>query len=334
MVAEAVQAPGPETILRVLEDERPPPPTSYQTSSARLRAQLIIYDRERDLWPLLSIHAVRDINNSSTATNSSNKGTGDEVDGVDLTYDFEAIESVLQRRLLGNGAARIALQVHMHTFAGELGARGELRQLAQRVRQEALSPPVLEQIQQELDSNAKVAALQAQLEDATRALATFGGNASIELDATRSLRSFCVEALRVDPSTFDKLASPTVSGEVQLRHLQSLMLALEGSDPSSWTDDIASPYTEPLTPDTHEADLGAAVPFLDLDRLLPALRDFSREQLGEARWPADESLKDYLGFMGVDSSEVPGFDEHFPSSLTLAHTKTAYLWLLSQSVRS
>ena len=131
-------------------------------------------------------------------------------------------------------------------------------------------------------------------------------------------------------ATWAAAATPIVDARVELRHVSSLYLGLDDAlAGGSWTDGVAARFRAPLA-DADAAALARAAPRLELSRLLPALREFAREQLADgARWDAAGGLKEYLGYAGVDTDEVAGFEDAFPDSIALAQTVAAYELLLA-----
>ena len=102
-----------------------------------------------------------------------------------------------------------------------------------------------------------------------------------------------------------------------LCHLQSLFLALEdGAAGVSVEQQVSPRYAEPL-PSELEAELSE--PRLPPSELLPALHDLMRGQLTEASWPAEASLKMYLGFAAEQELEDAEWWPLFPEGLQLRH---------------
>ena len=136
------------------------------------------------------------------------------------------------------------------------------------------------------------------------------------------LADYALRAMLLTREAWEAAATPTIERQVCLCHLQSLFLALEdGAAGVSVEQQVSPRYAEPL-PAELEAELSE--PRLPPSELLPALHDLMRGQLTEASWPAEASLKQYLGFAAEQELEDAEWWPLFPEGLQLRHALATF----------
>jgi hypothetical protein len=92
-------------------------------------------------------------------------------------------------------------------------------------------------------------------------------------------------------------------------------------------DNVLHKYRDNLS-DGEEAQLRMVANLMQLDLLLPIIREFLVEELtGDAKWKETENLKIYITFAGEKSNidlDVDWYEDNFPDSLQLRHTYKVY----------
>jgi len=262
---------------------------------------LISYDPTRHLLPLLA----------SLRTT-----------GVDDSFDYCEIERRVVSDVLAH-ASEVNVHVHHFSYRGELQRTGRLGRLKARVPQRALPESTLAMVWEEVDTQLRLAALLAVLEQTATFLGAVGASNGTGL-AEQPLQKYALESLGLTDSGWAEASTPTVEQQVRLCHVQALLVALEeGASGSSALDCVALAYREPLSESLH-AQLASDTRLVVSD-LLPALHDLLTQQLCEANWNPVSQLKQYLAFASdVDLEEQAWYAEAFPEELTLAHSLAAY----------
>ena len=195
-------------------DENPfnqAPPLSYLTPPAVVRRELIVYDRQQHLMPLLRAFSGQSLSYG---------------DGTSLSFDFKRIEeSIAQGILAGKRAAIIS--VRHYQYAGELQSTGHLQLLQKRVPQSSLTSSVLDVIWQEIDTQERLTLLVTQLEECIRFICAIGGSAVQQIDGHVKLDQFVTGTLLIDVAQWSKISTPTLSQYTELKHLVCIMQFLD-----------------------------------------------------------------------------------------------------------
>jgi hypothetical protein len=288
------------------------PGLSYLTAPLILQQQLIVYDREEHLHPLLRNFAVQGLKYG---------------DGANLEYDFLGIQQSLANMLL-SGKTPVKLQVSHYQYRGDVKNQGHLSGLNQRIAQESLPPSILDMIWTEIDTSDRLTKLMAQLEMVISFLVSISIR-SVALSAQTSLQKFVLESLLVDPQVWAEMTTHTITQQVMLCHIQSLFMSLEEKMFGNPLDGVAQSYRENLS-DQLLNDLRKSAKHLNLTELIPVMRDFMIQQLCETKWPTDANLKEYLTYVATDVLiEEQDWYEHFPEALQLQHTYQTFTFLSS-----
>ena len=294
------------------------PSISYLTDSDLIKQQLIIYDRDTHLLPLLHIFSLQSFEYG---------------EGFSLTYDLEKIQQSLFNIILSNKFA-FKLQIRHFQYRGDIKNTGQLVNLHRCVKQEGLPPSILENIWVEIDTKDHFTRLMGQLEMCiTFIVSVSGGGTDLSrkssLDPYTPLQNYILNTLLIDPAIWSEITTQTISQSVRICHLQSLFLNLEEKMSGNPVDNIAQRYREELVA-SQEDNLKRAAKHLDLTILLPIFRNFIISQLTDPNWEPNENLKEYLTYAAgdFDLDSAPWYD-HFPDTLTLAHAYRIYLLLSS-----
>lgn len=303
----AVPAPAPEESVAIAVGAETPP--------AILRQRLLVYDRQRDLLPLLF----------EFSRQSSDLGAE-----ADLEYDFEGLEVAICSRLLA-GKRPLALQIRHYLYAGEARARGSLAALQGALPQVAILPaPLVEAVRTELDTREQVIRLLSLLEEAMRFVVAVGAGAQ---QGGSSLAAYLRDVAMVEPARLADLP-PLIAQEARLAHVRALFLAAEEmlqskgearSARDALLPAVLPPYRAKLPGELRKSLLATCGRCAQLAEVLPTLRDLltgilSDEQAGYA---ASESLRDFLTYEDVELELQPWFAQ-FPAELRLAHALEAY----------
>jgi len=285
------------------------PAISYLTNPRVIRQQLIVYNRQVDLLPLLNFYAEQALEYCS----------GDRLD-----YDFKKIEEALARSLL-DGKIPVKFQVRHFQFRGDVKASGHLSDLHMSIPQRPLPPSVLENIWQEVDTRDRLLNLLRQVEMCISFLGSIASSTHASLDGEMFMHQYMVDTLLVDRALWDNTTTQTINQSVRLCHLQSLYMELEEKMFGSPLEKVEEQYRQPL-PDVLKKEIRDVHKLLDRSCLIPLLRQFLIEQLSEAKWDPVSSLKEYLSYMGssVDLDEEEWYVAHFPAPIQLQHTYDLY----------
>ena len=290
------------------------PAVNYLTSENVLRSQLIIYDRETHLEPLLRIFSIQNLNYG---------------EGGLLDYDFEKIEYSIANGLLA-GKMPINLCIRHFQYRGDIKRMGHLEGLTAKIKQEPLSISTKETIIAEIDTQERLMRLMQQIEVCIGFIVSVGSDHT-QISGTTSLSTYVVSTLHIPQSEWEEISTPTIRQQISLRNLQSLYLFLEEKVYGNPLDDVLSQYSETLTAD-EEFALRSASTQLSLSDLLPIFRGFLIEQLNTAQHDASSNLKQYLEFASEQKNSTVYLEEcewwqHFPATLQLSVAKQAYLTL-------
>ena len=132
---------------------------SYLTPVDVLRSKLVMYDRFRDLLPLL--HSCAEQSFGSVRDTS-------------LSFDFKQIESGIRTKLL-HGKQSVKIQIRQYQYRGDVRRNGRVSGLRRRVPQENLPLLVLNKICDEFDTQNRVLKFLSKLEVCMSFLAELGG---------------------------------------------------------------------------------------------------------------------------------------------------------------
>jgi hypothetical protein len=259
----------------------------------------------------------------------ADQGTGIG-EGKELQYDYKSIQQKLANLVL-LGKTKIALNLRMYQFAGEIRQAGLLTRLDGVIKQSNGFPFGFEdRIKSELDLLIDKVPLYRQIEAAVRFLATSTVDAAGTL-AQRSLDSFILSTLHVDGVFWEAISVPTIRNQlVRLEHLARVYQAIEnslraGDDPYSR---VADKYKIKLT-EAQITEVDRAIfAGIDFKRLRDIVRVVLTDYLADNEsLNARSPITDFLQYVdGVE--EVRGY-EIFPQSLLLENTH-ALFQLLSE----
>jgi len=316
-VATAASTGPPEPMVAAHLRETPDvPAVNYLTPTNVLQRQLIMYNRERDLLPLLRVFAVQSLVYG---------------EGGMLDYDLQTIQSSIANGLLA-GKRAVNLCIRHYQYRGDIKRMGHLENLPGKIEQEALPQSVLDLICAEVDTQDRLARLMQQLEVCIGFIVSVGVSSVRNLNGRTSLSSYVTGALYVPVPEWEEISTASIRQTVYLCHLQSLYLTLEEKLYGNPLDDVLPIFCENL-PQREEDLLQAAAPHLECEILLPIFRGFLLKQLTSSneQFKIDPSfdLKEYLELASGQTSVV-SFDEedwwnsHFPSGIQLRFAKASF----------
>jgi hypothetical protein len=195
-----------------------------------VRKQLIVYDRETDLMPLLQLFSKQTCEYGPTSGGSGGATV--------LSYDFERIEAELANTLLA-GKSPIACVIRHFPYAGEV--KGDvMTSLNMRVSQLPLEQTLLDQLWAEVDTQHRLSGLILQLEECIAFLVSVGGDAksTITIDGSTKLQTYVLDALLVEPAAWSAVCTPVIEQHVRLCHLDTMLTFLHNKmngDPADAT---------------------------------------------------------------------------------------------------
>ena len=305
----------PLPVREDIDDTPAVPAVNYRTPSKVLNKQLIIYDREKDLLPLLRIFSDQPLHYGH---------------GGELAYHLEKIESSLANGLLAGKRAINLCITHYH-FSGDVKRMGQLPLLKKKINQDPQLPSSLkETISSEVDTQNCSLRLMQILEICIQFIVSLGSSSNSTFDGSTSLSSFVLNTVHISQDEWDEIGTTTIKKQICLKHIEALYLLLESQLNCNPMDDVLDVYCVHLTPEL-ETSLLNAIPKLDFSVLLSELRNMLINQLTTTtvEISPETSLKEVLGTWLL-LNEEPWF-EHFPEGLNVAHIKEVYLLLSSHS---
>jgi len=300
--------------LEITEDDEDKllAPVSQWTPPRVLRRQLLDFDTERDVLPIVI----------GAAKQSQHLG-----EGMDLDFHWNQIEAQFADRLL-IGKRPVQLQLRHFQFRGELMRVGGLGALRSHIPQSDLAGPVAASLAAAFEDPSSAARTLARLRDVaafvTATAAQLRTTERIQF-AARPLCQHVADTLMIPRTEWEQLLPGAASDDVTLGHLASLIVTVETATLGSVVQRAHPSYQEPIA----EADVEAmttALPHLELDSLRVILREFITSQLQEAHWEPDACLKQYLEFSTDEDLGGDGgwFDVYFPETLQLRHATATY----------
>jgi hypothetical protein len=236
-------------------------------------------------------------------------------------YDLRGAEQYLLDAFF-TGKPLIDLEVRMMQFSN--AGEGSVPALQQKVRQEPLSKEMAQVILKEVGSPSQARACLELLETCVSFLQATGGSFVQRLDVgEKTLGEYIRTVLLMKEADF---GSRTISQQVRLKHIDSLWKLLRDVTVVDPFANVRPKYRESLDEKQSEALL-AATALMDVEVLLPLLREFICGQLTEEHIDKESSLKATLGFLESGDaylSDLPWFASSFPAALLMKHAMATY----------
>ena len=286
------------------------PAVNYRTPSSILQNQLVVYDREKDLLPLLRMFADQPLT----------YGCGGE-----LSYNLDMVESALANGLLA-GKRAVNLCISHYQYAGDVKRMGHLPMLKKKLPQESQMPASFkEAISIEIDTQNRALRLMQILEICIQFIISVGSSSTANFDGRTLLSSYVLNTIHIPKEEWEQVSTPTIQQQICLRNIEALYLLLESQVNGNPLDDVLDIYREELTQEQENALLSAA-PKMDVPDLLTELRDFLVNQLTKASQQPTDNLKETIGWVGLNEED---WWVHFPEGPTIANAKAVYNTLAS-----
>eukprot|EP00339_Tiarina_fusa_P025284 CAMPEP_0117064642 /NCGR_PEP_ID=MMETSP0472-20121206/45158_1 /TAXON_ID=693140 ORGANISM="Tiarina fusus, Strain LIS" /NCGR_SAMPLE_ID=MMETSP0472 /ASSEMBLY_ACC=CAM_ASM_000603 /LENGTH=1533 /DNA_ID=CAMNT_0004784887 /DNA_START=231 /DNA_END=4830 /DNA_ORIENTATION=+ len=259
------------------------PAVSYLTPVAVLEKQLIIYNRENDLLPVLRMFSEQSLGYS---------------EGYDLHYDFKLIESSLRNGLL-SGKRPVNLCISHYQYRGDIHLMGQLTKLKSKLPQDSQLPNHLrENIASEIDTKNHALRLVQILELCIQFIVSVGSSNDQLLNGETQLETFVLETLELKEK-WDGVTTRTISQHIRLRSIRALYEMLETLVKGNPLDDVPEKYCKKLTP-AEEEKLRSSVEFINLGDLLAEFYDFITKIILPGEQKPESDLKCYLGCAGLE----------------------------------
>jgi len=251
-------------------------------------------------------------------------------DSGSIVYDFANAEQYLLEVVL-SGKPLLDLEVRtiQYTNAAGSGDSGNVSLLAQKVKQVPLPRDIAENILKELRSPVEALHCLELLEVCISFLLTTGGSFAQHLDdqvSNKLLSKYIKQDLLMDDGTeFD---SKTIAQQCQLKHIDALWKLLRDATVTDVFASVRPKYRAPLSERQKQAVQALAQQKkLDLDVLLPVMKEFVTSQLREDQTAASRSVKETIGFCEVKDqnlSDLPWFQSFFPDDLLMSNMLDVY----------
>jgi len=254
-------------------------------------------------------------------------------DSGSIIYDFANAEQYLLEVVL-SGKALLDLEVRTIQFtnAASSGDSGNVSLLAQKVKQQPLPRDIAENILKELRSPVEALHCLELLEVCISFLLTTGGSFAQHLDeqvSNKLLSKYIKQDLLMDDNSKEsEFDSKTISQQVQLKHIDSLWKLLRDCTVTDVFANVRPKYRQLLSDKPKAALLSLCQQKkLDLDILLPLMKDFITSQLREDQTAATRSVKETIGFCEVNDqnlSDLTWFKTFFPDDIQMSHIMDAH----------
>ena len=307
---------SPVPIAPAVAPQRPQvniPAVNYLTPAEVLRGQLIFYNREEHVLPLLRIFATQSL------------GYGE---GASLDFDFKQIEDAIANGLLASKLL-INLCIRHYQYKGDVKRMGHLEGLSSKIQQDTIPPSLREQILSEIDTQERLMRLMQQLEVCIGFIVSVGSDSVHNLSGNTPLSTYVVNTLHTPQNEWDEISTAGIKQQISLKHLQALYLCLEERVFGNPMDDVLACYRENLT-ESEEVALKTCAPKLALGDLLAIFHRFLLDQLTTNAIPPGANLKEYLEYASAHKSSACYLEDedwwvdNFPDNLTCSVAKTAY----------
>lgn len=202
------------------------------------------------------------------------------------------------------------------------GVSSSAGQLRDKVRQEELSPAVLEAIRSELGTPDMAQRVLEHVDICITVLVATGGRMEQKLQVEDQLLvQYAQEVLHHDPEDFH---SVSLRERVHLKHLKALQQLLVRMT-SSGDMGLPAKFCRPLEAKL-EDELRMAVQAGLREPVVRAMEELMSTNLTSGKWSANLRLVDWLGYQTVDGDALINTEwfRHFPKALELQHTLATY----------
>lgn len=280
------------------------PITSMNTPREAILSRLIDYQRERDLQPILVF--------------SSGKAYGLGL-GVTRHIDLKSCFASIKQLLL-KGKQPLRIVIPHFEYAGEVRRSGTLAGLKNRIQQITLNPAVLFSVSESLDSDSKIQPLYEIVDAAIGFLSGFSG-----FDGDTLFGDFCKNVLQIED--WEVIAPIPIQQQIRLCHLAAFFALLEEARNGSPLENVHPRYRKAL-PSGEETRLRSIAQKLNLNLILPIIKDLLISRLSTDFFPEDAPLIEYLEYStDLDLSKFPWYI-CFPADIPLSQAYETYrIWL-------
>jgi len=233
----------------------------------------------------------------------------------EVVYDFEAAEKFLIERYFYNKPL-INLRLPGFSYADDVQASARTS-LKGKVTQDRIPLDLESAIKREFTTPAAAQLVLRRLETCINFLTATGGSFIARLGdevGEMTLAAYCADDLLMGEREV-ACFGVAIRQQIRLKHLEALWTLLQSLTDVDVFAGVLEQYRQELTP-AGTAALKQAAPKLELDGLLPALREWILGQLTREGTAADASLKEALDWVmvGGDFLESCEWFEHFPES--------------------
>lgn len=297
-------------LMRGLDVQRHSTRKNEISSSHLTRAHCLIFNTEGEFMPYVHKHCVH----------FAEGGSGD------MVYDFEAAEKFLIDRYFYNKPL-INLSLPGFSYADDVQSDSRAS-LKAKVNQEMLPSELEKAIRREFTTPAAAQSLLRRLETCINFLNATGGT------FVKGLGAEVGDIMLADYLSKDLLMAENqimefgqaVRQQVQLKHLESLWTLLQSLTDVDIFANVLPQYCAPIETEASAALTNAAM-HLDLDVLLPALKDFITTRLiSEGGVAPQHALKDTLDWVEYQDDYLADFEwfETFPRVVANANALECY----------
>jgi len=298
-------------LLRGREGRRSGDSSEHLVVSSRFltNSQSIRYEMEGDFIPYLEKQCVL------ITSGSGSRG---------ISYDFQKAQMRLIERYFSNVPV-IDLEIQTYQYAHEQVSSGGIDFLRQKVPQEEIPLDIIEGIKNDMPSPADAQMVMEIVETAIAFLSSTGGMMVKSLGSGVS-DMLLADYVRTVLLIQDELPSRTISKNIALKHLASLLDALNDMTSCDIFGNVDIEYMGELSEDS-QLQLVTASENLELGLLLPTLRSFITSRLTTQSMASDISLKECLGYCEVGDfylEECEWFDDFFPEDVLMKETVKTY----------
>eukprot|EP00455_Lapot_gusevi_P008910 TRINITY_DN1393_c0_g1_i11.p1 TRINITY_DN1393_c0_g1~~TRINITY_DN1393_c0_g1_i11.p1 ORF type:complete len:543 (+),score=276.56 TRINITY_DN1393_c0_g1_i11:197-1630(+) len=240
-----------------------------------------------------------------------------------LVYDFKNAEQFLLDMYL-SGKPLIDLEVRMMQYIGSDGGSSSINidLLRQKLKQEPLPKDILQLALKELGSPQAARHCLELLETCVSFLQETGGHLVQQLAsdvAEKTLGEYVRTLLLMEDGA---IGSQVVSQQVRLKHIESLYNALRDHITVDPFANVRPKYREPIDEKTAENLVNVVKSNqLDLNILLPILKNFITSNLSEDLLSSQQPIKHVIGYLEANDTylvDMPWF-ANFPEDLLMCN---------------
>ena len=228
-----------------------------------------------------------------------------------------------------SGKPLIELEVLMIQYTDEQQINTSTQLLKQKLYQEELNNETKNSILKEITTPSQARSALELLETCINFLQATGGSIIQHLSSNvgnMTLGSYVKSVLLLSGEEFGW--SNAISNQVQLKHIEALYLLLRSQVSGDLFSSVHKKYKVELETNLIN-ELNINIQYLDLNILLPCLREFIISQLAEEHISINQSMLELIGYLEYQDSylnDLPWI-KYFPKNITMKYCLNTFKYL-------